>query len=110
MHSNGRQTAMQLFTQSGHFDRALAAADTLMMRYPGHQLTPYTLHYKAYFIYENGLGDTENAGKLYRAFLEKYPEHTELTPVVLFSLEHLGKDDSEILEEILKKRSASEGD
>ncbi len=102
--------AMQLYTQSGHFDRALAAADTLMRRYPGHKLTPYTLHYKAYFIYENGLGDTENAGKLYRAFLEKYPGHPELTSVVLFSLEHLGKDDSEILDEILKKKSGKDED
>lgn len=100
--------AMQLYTQSGHYERALAAADTLMRRYPEHKLTPYTLHYKAYFIYENGLGDTGNAGRLYRDFLKKYPGHPELTSVVLFSLEHLGKDDSEILDEILKKKSATE--
>jgi len=97
--------AMQLYTQSGHYVEALATADTLMMRYPEHKLVPYTLHYKAYFIYENGIGDTENAGRLYRDFLKKYPSHPELTSVVLFSLEHLGEDDSEILDEILKNKS-----
>ncbi len=99
--------AMQLYTQAKNYQKALEAADSLQQRYSDSKMMPYVLHYKAYFIYENGLGDLEMAGKLYREFLEKYPDHPELTPVVLFSLENLGKKDDELMDELLKKKESA---
>lgn len=96
--------AAQLLTDADRYDRALAVVNRFLARYPDHELAPYVLHFKGYFIYEGGLRDYPKARRVYLDFLDKYPEHENLTDVVLFSLEHLGKEEHQILDEILKKR------
>jgi outer membrane protein assembly factor BamD (BamD/ComL family) len=94
--------ATQLLTDAGRYDRALSVADSFLAAYPQHDLRPYVMHFKGYFIYEQGLKDLPKAKRTYLKFLEEYPEHEELTNAVLFSLEHLGKPDDKVLEDILR--------
>ena len=53
------------------------------------------------FIYENQLKDLTNAEKIYRQFLDEFPNH-ELVNDAKFSLENLGKPVEELLKQFEK--------
>ena len=94
--------AASLYADAGEFPKAVALSDSVQAKYPDSEMAPYALHLKAYKIYELGMSDLPKAEEAYHKFLMQYPEH-ELVSSVLFSLEHLGKSDEDILREIKKK-------
>ncbi len=95
-------------TELGQYGHALELIDTFRVRFPAHELAPKMLHFKGYYIYEQGLQDFDKARTTYEQFLAEYPAHDELTEAVLFSLEHLGQSDEQILESILEKAAERE--
>lgn len=58
------------------------------------------------FVFENALGDITNAGKIYRAFLDKYPGHP-LADDAEMSLKYLGKPAEEIIRDMEQKAADS---
>jgi len=58
------------------------------------------------FVFENALGDINNAGKIYREFLDKYPNHP-LSDDAAMSLKYLGKPAEEIIHDIEQKAADS---
>lgn len=94
---------IKFHTELQDYGTALELIDTFRAGYPAHDLAPKMLHFKGYYIYEQGLQDYDKARVTYEQFLAEYPAHDELTEAVLFSLEHLGQSDDQILESILKK-------
>ena len=100
--------ATRLYTLGGDYDKAIPLADTFRVKYPDHPLAPIILHLKGYLIYETGMHDLEKARDTYLTFIETYPEHP-LVQDVLFSLEHLGQTNEELMEEI-KRKNRSHGD
>lgn len=94
---------LKFHTELNDYGAALELIDTFRAQFPAHELAPKMLHFKGYYIYEQGLRDFEKARITYNQFLAEYPDHDELTEAVLFSLEHLGQSDDEILRSILKK-------
>lgn len=99
---------IKFHTELEEYGEALLLIDTFRVEYPEHTLAPKMLHFKGYYIYENGLQDFDKARETYESFLAQYPSHPELAEAVLFSLEHLGQSDEEILESILEKATARE--
>lgn len=58
------------------------------------------------FVFENALGDINNAGKIYKEFLDKYPSHP-LADDAELSLKYLGKPAEEIIHDIEQKAADS---
>lgn len=76
-------------------DRSIAYFDKLLVNYPEFEKAPECLFLKA-FVYENQLNDIEKAGKLYKDFIEKYPEHP-LVKDAEASIKFLGKSPEELV-------------
>jgi outer membrane protein assembly factor BamD (BamD/ComL family) len=102
--------AAKYYLQGGDFDKSLALIDTFRVKYPKHKLAPASLHFKAYYIYENGKYDLVKARQAYEEFLQKYPANNDFTEAILFSLDNLGKSDEQILNEILEKNKSNQTD
>lgn len=83
--------SLLLFEPSVHLYRKLYTD------YPEHKRAAVCLFLSA-FISENYLHNLERAKSEYTLFLEKHPKH-ELAKDVKFSLQHLGKNDEELLKE-----------
>lgn len=96
-------------TELGHYGTSLALIDSFRAHYPSHDLSPKLLHFKGFYIYEQGLRDLQKARATYEQFLREYPKHDALTEAVLFSLENLGRSDEEVLDHLLKKAKERQG-
>ena len=96
--------AAQLYARVEKYDTSLALIDTLRTHYPQSEESANMLHFKGFYIYEEGLQDRNKAEQTYLQFLDEYPAH-ELVPAVLFSLENLGKSDAEVLDAIRNKNN-----
>lgn len=69
----------------------------LIKEYPNYEKTPSVLFLKA-FVYEDQLGDLDNAKKYYEEFLEKYPDN-DFADDAEMSLKNLGKTPEELIRE-----------
>jgi outer membrane protein assembly factor BamD (BamD/ComL family) len=81
--------------------------DKIMTNYPTYSKVPESLFLKG-FILENQLSKIEEAGQVYKLFLERYPNHP-FAKDARASLEYLGKSPEEIVrmfEEKQKTQSA----
>ena len=54
--------------------KAINIADVLVEKYPDFEMTPMAMFIKG-FVYENMIGDLQNAEMTYRQFIEKYPNN-----------------------------------
>ena len=54
--------------------KAINIADVLIEKYPDFEMTPMAMFIKG-FVYENMIGDLQNAEMTYRQFIEKYPNN-----------------------------------
>ena len=54
--------------------KAINIADVLIEKYPDFEMTPMAMFIKG-FVYENMIGDLQNAEMTYRHFIEKYPNN-----------------------------------
>ena len=75
--------------------KAIDIADILIEKYPDFEMTPMAMFVKG-FVYENMIGDLQNAEMTYRQFIEKYPE-SPMVGDVKATLENLGLTPEELI-------------
>ena len=75
--------------------KAIDIADVLIEKYPDFEMTPMALFIKG-FVYENMIGDLQNAEVTYRHFIEKYP-NSPIVEDVKATLENLGLTPEELI-------------
>ena len=75
--------------------KAIDIADVLIEKYPDFEMTPMALFIKG-FVYENMIGDLQNAEMTYRHFIEKYP-NSPMVEDVKATLENLGLTPEELI-------------
>ena len=68
--------------------KAIDIANVLIEKYPDFEMTPMAMFIKG-FVYENMIGDLQNAEMTYRQFIEKYP-NSPIVEDVKATLENLG--------------------
>jgi outer membrane protein assembly factor BamD (BamD/ComL family) len=78
-------------------NETIALFNELLANYPDYEKTPSVLFLKA-FVYEDQLGDLDNAKKYYEEFLEKYPD-SDFADDAEMSLKNLGKTPEELIKE-----------
>mgnify|MGYP003287474175 CR=1 FL=1 len=86
--------------------KTIAIADILIDKYPDYLLTPMAMFLKG-FVYENKLGDLQNAEMTYRQFIEKYPDNP-MVEDVKSTLENLGLSPEELIRKFESKNEAAE--
>lgn len=75
--------------------KAIDIADVLIEKYPDFEMTPMAMFIKG-FVYENMIGDLQNAEMTYRHFIEKYPNNP-MVEDVKSTLENLGLTPEELI-------------
>ena len=75
--------------------KAIDIANVLIEKYPDFEMTPMAMFIKG-FVYENMIGDLQNAEMTYRQFIEKYPE-SPMVGDVKATLENLGLTPEELI-------------
>ena len=75
--------------------KAIDIANILIERYPDFEMTPMAMFIKG-FVYENMIGDLQNAEMTYRQFIEKYPNNP-MVEDVKSTLENLGLTPEELI-------------
>ena len=75
--------------------KAINIADVLIEKYPDFEMTPMAMFIKG-FVYENMIGDLQNAEMTYRQFIEKYPNNP-MVEDVKSTLENLGLTPEELI-------------
>ena len=76
-------------------DKAIKIADVLIEKYPDFEMTQMAMFVKG-FVYEDIIGDLQNAEMTYRQFIEKYPE-SPMVEDVKATLENLGLSPEELI-------------
>ena len=76
-------------------DKAIKIADMLIEKCPDFEMTPMAMYLKG-FVYENIVGDLQNAEMTYRQFIEKYPE-SPMVEEIKFTIENLGLSPEELI-------------
>ena len=76
-------------------EKAVKIADVLIEKYPDFEMTPMAMFIKG-FIYENMIGDLQNAEMTYRQFIEKYPDNP-MVEDVKSTIENLGLSPEELI-------------
>ncbi len=82
-------------------NEAVKATEKLYKEYPNYEKSENAMFLTA-FLYENAFKDYDKAKALYQEFINKFPNNNFVKDAQ-FSMEHMGKSDEELLEEILKK-------
>ncbi len=77
--------------------KAIQVFDRILKNYPDFGKAPQCLFLKGY-VYENSLGDLDNAKKIYEEFLQKYP-NDDFADDAKMSLKNLGKSPEELIRE-----------
>ena len=75
--------------------KALDIANILIEKYPDFEMTPMAMFIKG-FVYENMIGDLQNAEMTYRQFIERYPNNP-MVEDVKSTLENLGLTPEELI-------------
>ena len=75
--------------------KAIDIADILIEKYPDFEMTQMAMFVKG-FVYENMIGDLQNAEMTYRQFIEKYP-NSPIVEDVKATLENLGLTPEELI-------------
>ncbi|MBR5146093.1 MAG: tetratricopeptide repeat protein [Bacteroidales bacterium] len=75
--------------------KAIDIANVLIEKYPDFEMTPMAMFIKG-FVYENMIGDLQNAEVTYRQFIEKYPNNS-MVEDVKSTLENLGLTPEELI-------------
>lgn len=78
--------------------KELEIHDWIISKYPNSKEAEQSL-FKSAFIYENQFSNLEEAGKRYRAYIQKYP-NSDLADDAQITLDNLGKDPAEMLKAI----------
>ena len=83
--------------------QAVKCFEQIVDNYPEYERAPYSLFLQA-FIYDNQINNDNKAGEIYKAFINKYPDHAMVKDAE-FSIQNLGKSDEELIKEFEAKLS-----
>ena len=86
--------------------KAIDIANVLIEKYPDFEMTPMAMFIKG-FVYENMIGDLQNAEVTYRQFIEKYPNNS-MVEDVKSTLENLGLSPEELIRKFESRNEAAE--
>jgi len=86
-------------------EQAMRQYEKVYEKYPEHKNAPLALMSHA-FLLDTEYANIVEARKKYKLFLDRYPDH-ELADDAELSIKYLGRDEEEILKEILKQDSLS---
>ncbi len=75
--------------------KAIDIANVLIEKYPDFEMTQMAMYLKG-FVYEDMIGDLQNAEMTYRQFIEKYP-NSPIVEDVKATLENLGLTPEELV-------------
>ena len=89
----------------GEGQRAITLYDRVINEYPDFRKVPECLFLKGY-VYENYLGDLENARLIYTEFIETYPDN-EFADDAKVSIQNLGKSPEELIKEFEAQQAAT---
>lgn len=90
----------------GEGERSVELYDRVIQEYPDFRKVPECLFLKAY-VYENYMGDLENARAFYTEFLSKYPDN-EFADDAQISIQNLGKSPEELIQQFEEQQSISQ--
>lgn len=88
-------------------NKAILLYDRILTNYADYRKAPEALFLKGY-VYENNLGRLDKAEKIYREFLDKYPDN-EFADDAEVSLRYLGKSPEELIEIFQKESEKKKG-
>ncbi len=86
--------------------RSIGLYNRVINEYPKFRKIPECVFLKGY-VYENYLGDIENARIIYTEFLEKYPEN-EFADDAAISIQNLGKTPEELIKQFEEQQALSD--
>lgn len=86
--------------------RAIGYYDRVINDYPDFRKAPECLFLKGY-IFENYLGDLENAKTIYLEFIERYPDN-EFADDAEVSIQNLGKTPEELIRQFEEQQAVSD--
>ena len=89
----------------GEGQRAITLYDRVIQEYPDFRKVPECLFLKGY-VYENYLGDLDNAKAIYLEFIEKYPDN-EFADDAEISIQNLGKSPEELIRQFEEQQAVS---
>ena len=87
----------------GAGQRSIILYDRIFNDYPDFRKAPECLFLKGY-VYENYLGDLDNAKLIYTEFLERYPNN-EFADDAAISIQNLGKTPEELIQQFEEQQS-----
>lgn len=90
----------------GEGQRSIDLYDRVMTEYPDFRKVPESLFLKAY-VYENYLGNLEEARMLYELFLTKYPDN-EFADDARISIDNLGKTPEELIRQFEEQQQSAD--
>ena len=88
----------------GEGQRAIELYDRVITEYPDFRKVP-ECYFLTGYVYENYLGDLENARIIYAAFIEKYPDN-EFADDAEISIQNLGKTPEELIKQFEEQQAA----
>lgn len=88
----------------GEGHRSIELYDRVMMEYPDFRKVPECMFLKGY-VYENYLGELEEAEMIYRLFLEKYPDNAFADDAEI-SIQNLGKSPEELIKQFEEQQAS----
>ncbi|MEO0584622.1 MAG: tetratricopeptide repeat protein [Bacteroidota bacterium] len=100
--------AAENYEVTSQFDKAVSLYQRIANDYAGHKRESDAL-FKQGFIYNNKLGDTLSARKAYETFITKFPQD-ELVKDAQWEIDHFGKSEDEILDELLRNQQGEAGE
>jgi len=86
--------------------QAIDLYDRIIAEYPDFRKAAECLFLKGY-VYENSLGDLQQAEAIYREFIEKYPDN-DFADDAEISIQNLGKSPEDLIREFEEKMKAQE--
>lgn len=86
--------------------RSIDLYDRVILEYPDFRKAPECLFLKGY-VYENYLGNLEEARMIYELFLQKYPDN-DFADDARISIENLGKSPEELIKQFEEQQQASQ--
>ncbi|MDT8392437.1 MAG: tetratricopeptide repeat protein [Bacteroidales bacterium] len=88
----------------GEGHRSIELYDRVMMEYPDFRKVPECMFLKGY-VYENYLGELEEAEMIYKLFMEKYPDN-EFADDAEISIQNLGKSPEELIKQFEEQQAS----
>jgi outer membrane protein assembly factor BamD (BamD/ComL family) len=89
----------------GEGQRSIDLYDRVMLEYPDFRKVPECMFLKGY-VFENYLGDLEQARLIYTLFLQKYPDN-EFADDAEISIQNLGKTPEELIKQFEEQAETS---